>query len=114
MPHDLADALTYAGRWVDLIHRPSLTESEGKAVIEEAKRNFADHFNEGWLEYRKSVTEAGDWAATEWAGSTARPWARSAYWGRPISGCRWERSTAVPCITFRSATRAPSSASWRS
>jgi putrescine aminotransferase len=71
MPHDLADALAYAGRWVDLIHRPSLTESEGKAVIEEAKRNFADHFNEGWLEYRKSVTEAGDWAATEWAGSGA-------------------------------------------
>jgi adenosylmethionine-8-amino-7-oxononanoate aminotransferase len=23
---------------------------------------------ERWLEYRKSITEAGDWAAVEWAG----------------------------------------------
>jgi putrescine aminotransferase len=30
--------------------------------------NFAEHFNRGWLEYRKSVTEAGQWAATEWNG----------------------------------------------
>ena len=29
------------------------------------------HFNRGWLDYRKSVTEAGDWAATEWTGSGA-------------------------------------------
>ncbi len=28
-------------------------------------------FNKGWLEYRKSVTEAGDWAAAEWSGSGA-------------------------------------------
>lgn len=33
--------------------------------------NFAEHFNKGWLEYRKSVTEAGDWAATEWTGNGA-------------------------------------------
>ena len=35
MPHNLEDARAYAGRWVDLIHRPSLSESEAKAVIEE-------------------------------------------------------------------------------
>ncbi|HSB90588.1 MAG TPA: aminotransferase class III-fold pyridoxal phosphate-dependent enzyme [Anaerolineales bacterium] len=68
---DLDAARAHAERWVDLIHRPSLSESEAKAVIEESKHNFADHFNEGWLEYRKSVTEAGDWAATEWSGSGA-------------------------------------------
>jgi len=33
--------------------------------------NFAEHFNKGWLDYRKSVTEAGDWAVTEWTGSGA-------------------------------------------
>ncbi|HET7011914.1 MAG TPA: aminotransferase class III-fold pyridoxal phosphate-dependent enzyme [Anaerolineales bacterium] len=71
MPSDLDSARAYADRWVELIHRPSLSDGEGKALIEESKRNFAEHFNEGWLEYRKSVTEAGDWAATEWSGSGA-------------------------------------------
>ena len=37
----------------------------------ESKYNFAEHFNKGWLDYRKSVTEAGDWAAVEWTGSGA-------------------------------------------
>ncbi len=36
-----------------------------------SKHNFAEHFNKNWLEYRKSVTEAGDWAATEWTGQGA-------------------------------------------
>jgi putrescine aminotransferase len=44
---------------------------EGKRIIEESRQNFAEHFNRGWLEYRKSVTEAGDWAAVEWTGSGA-------------------------------------------
>ncbi len=64
-------ALTYAEQWVDIIHKPSLTPEEGKRIIEESKTNFAEHFNKGWLDYRKSVTEAGDWAATEWTGSGA-------------------------------------------
>ncbi len=68
-PYD--SALAYAGRWIDIIHKPSLTETEAREIIEESKRNFADHFNRGWLEYRKSVTEAGDWAAVEWTGSGA-------------------------------------------
>ncbi len=42
-----------------------------RQIIEESKYNFAEHFNKGWLEYRKSVTEAGDWAATEWTGHGA-------------------------------------------
>lgn len=64
-------AVAYAGRWIDLIHKDTLSESEAREVIEESKRNFAEHFNRGWLEYRKSVTEAGDWAAVEWTGSGA-------------------------------------------
>ena len=40
-------------------------------MIEEAKYNFAEHFNKGWLDYRKSVTEAGDWTAVEWTGQGA-------------------------------------------
>jgi putrescine aminotransferase len=71
MPQSLADAREYSKRWLGLIHKPQVTADEGKQIIEEAKANFAEHFNKGWLEYRKSVTEAGDWAATEWTGQGA-------------------------------------------
>lgn len=64
-------ALAYADRWLGLIHKTSLSEDEAKSIIEESKQNFAEHFNRGWLEYRKSVTESGDWAAVEWTGSGA-------------------------------------------
>ncbi|HLE15312.1 MAG TPA: aminotransferase class III-fold pyridoxal phosphate-dependent enzyme [Anaerolineales bacterium] len=71
MPQKLDEALAYSGCWIDIIKKTDLTESEGKSIIEESKYNFAEHFNKGWLEYRKSVTESGDWAATEWTGSGA-------------------------------------------
>ncbi len=65
------EAIAYSQRWIEIIHKTALTEEEGKQIIEESKYNFAEHFNKGWLDYRKSVTEAGDWAATEWTGSGA-------------------------------------------
>ena len=68
MPQNIKEALTYSKRWLELIEKPSVSETEGKQIIEESKKNFADHFNKGWLEYRKSVTEAGDWACVEWTG----------------------------------------------
>ncbi len=71
MRENYDEALDYSQRWIELIHKPSLPEAEAKAVIEESKYNFAEHFNKGWLDYRKSVTEAGDWAAVEWTGSGA-------------------------------------------
>jgi len=71
MPQDLKDALAYSDRWLELIKKPSVLEEEGKQIIEESKKNFADYFNTNWLEYRKSVTEAGDWACVEWNGRGA-------------------------------------------
>ncbi|MGC8958767.1 MAG: aminotransferase class III-fold pyridoxal phosphate-dependent enzyme [Chloroflexia bacterium] len=71
MPEGIEEALTYSRRWLEIIHKPALEEAEAKEIIEESKHNFAEHFNRGWLGYRKSVTEAGDWAATEWSGSGA-------------------------------------------
>ena len=71
MSQHLEKAIEYSGRWIDLIHKPQVDETEAKAIIEESKRNFAEHFNRGWLDYRKSVTEAGDWAAVEWIGRGA-------------------------------------------
>jgi putrescine aminotransferase len=71
MPQTLDDALAYSKRWMDIIEMSEVPEQLGKQIIEESKSNFAEHFNKGWLDYRKSVTEAGDWAATEWTGSGA-------------------------------------------
>lgn len=71
MPESLGEAMRYAQRWIDIIHKPALSEQEGKEIIQESKSNFAEHYNKGWLDYRKSITEAGDWAATEWTGSGA-------------------------------------------
>ena len=66
------DALKYSERWLGLIKQSTVTEEEGKWIIEESQYNFAEHFNKGWLDYRKSVTEAGDWAMTEWTGRGAQ------------------------------------------
>jgi putrescine aminotransferase len=71
MSQILDEALNYSERWVGIIHKKEVSSDEGKVIIEESKNNFAEHFNKGWLEYRKSVTEAGDWAVSEWSGSGA-------------------------------------------
>ena len=71
MPQTLNEAVAYSQRWLEIIKKTSVTESEGKQIIDESLYNFAEHFNKNWLEYRKSVTEAGDWAAVEWSGSGA-------------------------------------------
>ena len=72
MTHDYEDALEYSSRWLNLIHSKGFpAAAEAKRIIAESKENFAEHFNKGWLEYRKSVTEAGDWASVEWTGQGA-------------------------------------------
>lgn len=68
---DYPDAIYYAHRWLDIIARPTVTQAEGEAIVEETLYNFANHFNRGFLDYRKSVTEAGMFAATEWTGHGA-------------------------------------------
>jgi len=71
MTRNLEHALEYSKQWIDIIHKEKLVENEAKWVIDESKYNFAEHFNRNWLDYRKSVTEAGDWAAVEWTGRGA-------------------------------------------
>ena len=71
MAQNIDEALNYSNRWMGIIHKEEVSLDEGKIIIEESKQNFAEHFNKGWLEYRKSVTEAGDWASAEWSGSGA-------------------------------------------
>lgn len=69
---DYEDALDYSARWMDLIHKTDFpTQEQAYQIIDESKNNFAEHYNRNWLEYRKSVTEAGDWASVEWTGEGA-------------------------------------------
>ncbi|HCR71937.1 MAG TPA: putrescine aminotransferase [Anaerolineae bacterium] len=70
MNYDYEDALDYSSRWIDLIHKQEFPTKElAHEIIDESKDNFAEHYNRNWLEYRKSVTESGDWASVEWTGS---------------------------------------------
>ena len=71
MPQNIQNALKYSEKWLELIKKPEVSQEEGKLIIEESKANFSDYFNKNWLEYRKSVTEAGDWACVEWNGRGA-------------------------------------------
>ncbi len=69
---DYENALDYSAEWIDLIQKNEFpTQEQAQKIVGEAKSNFAEHYNRNWLEYRKSVTEAGDWAAVEWSGSGA-------------------------------------------
>ncbi len=61
-------AMDYAGRWLGIINCEELDESTAQQISKETVDNFVNHFNKGWVDYRKSVTEAGDYAGTEWRG----------------------------------------------
>jgi putrescine aminotransferase len=62
----------YAERWLDIIkEKQTPTIEEADWIASESLSNFREHFNEWWLEYRKSVTLAGDHAAIEWKWSGA-------------------------------------------
>ena len=65
---DYREAIQYSERWLDIIGREELDEKTAQEISRETVDNFVKHFNKGWVEYRKSVTEAGDYAGTEWRG----------------------------------------------
>src|SRR5215469_13985716 len=65
------DALTTAREYMDIIHAQTLTESQAQSLAQLTVENFANHYNPGFLQYRKSVTEGGDFAAVEWSGRGA-------------------------------------------
>jgi putrescine aminotransferase len=65
MPQNLEEAwpTQVAG---EISSRKLADRSRGKSIIDSPSYNLPEP-NKGWRDYRKSVTEAGDWAATEWA-----------------------------------------------
>ena len=70
MPRDIKGAFQEAVDFVNIIKQPagSVSLDDRKAIAAETVENFRDHINKGFLEYRKSVTEAGSFAVTEWTG----------------------------------------------
>jgi putrescine aminotransferase len=68
------DALAYSAKWLEIIKQKSTSIDEDTAIwiSKETKHNFVNHFNAGWVNYRKSMTEAGDYGAVEWRGEGAR------------------------------------------
>jgi putrescine aminotransferase len=61
--------LAYTHKWLEVIkEKQAPTPEEASWIEEESLYNFREHFNAGWLEYRKSVTVAGQHASIEWKG----------------------------------------------
>ncbi len=67
---DIRSAYSEARKMVDIILTPpDQTPLEVRQdIARKTVRNFRDHINKGFLEYRKSVTESGNFAYTEWTG----------------------------------------------
>jgi putrescine aminotransferase len=60
--------LASSRRYLDLIGGKQMSESEMHAFIGETVDSYEKHVNRGFITYRKSVTEAGQFAALEWTG----------------------------------------------
>lgn len=59
----------YTNKVLDLIAKEDITPEEAQWVTKETVDNFRDHVNPGFLNYRKSVTKDGQFAAVEWKDS---------------------------------------------
>jgi putrescine aminotransferase len=62
------DILQESQRWLDIINTKRLNDYKRRRITRETIENFNSYYNKGYLEYRKSVTEAGGHAAIEWSG----------------------------------------------
>ncbi len=55
-------------RWLSIINAHKLNDYKRRKVATDTLDNFKFYYNRGDLEYRKSVTEGGEFAAIEWSG----------------------------------------------
>jgi putrescine aminotransferase len=60
--------LQHTQRYLDLIAGRELSTAEKQAFIAETVESYEKFYNRGFIGYRKSVTEAGQFAALEWSG----------------------------------------------
>ena len=64
-----SEVLRHTERYLELLSAGELSLEEKQAFIRETVENYTQHYNRGFITYRKSVTEAGQFAAIEWSGS---------------------------------------------
>ncbi len=62
------DLIKKSQEWLDIINAKKITPKQKKEIIRVTIQNFENFFNRGFLEYRKSVAEAEDYASIEWTG----------------------------------------------
>jgi len=65
------DVLKLTGRYLELIGGRPMAAGEKQAFVAETVESYERHVNRGFLTYRKSVTQAGQFAAVEWSGQGA-------------------------------------------
>jgi putrescine aminotransferase len=66
LPND--QVVRHTQRYLDLIAGQELTPEEKRTFIAETVDSYEKYYNRGFISYRKSVTEAGQFAALEWSG----------------------------------------------
>jgi putrescine aminotransferase len=55
-------------RWLTIINAHKINQYKRRKIASDTVENFRSYCNRGYLEYRKSVTEGGEYAAIEWSG----------------------------------------------
>jgi putrescine aminotransferase len=60
--------LQHTQRYLDLIGGRELSTAEKQAFVAETVESYEKYYNRGFIGYRKSVTQAGQFAALEWSG----------------------------------------------
>jgi putrescine aminotransferase len=55
-------------RWLAIINAHKLNDYKRRKIVADTVDNFRFYYNKGYLEYRKAVTEGGEYAAIEWSG----------------------------------------------
>lgn len=62
-----ANVREYIKKVLEIIEKDEVTEEEAEWITKETVDNFREHVNPGFLEYRKTVTQGGQFAAVEWS-----------------------------------------------
>jgi putrescine aminotransferase len=65
------EVLQLSNRYLGLVGGRQMAEQEKLAFITETVESYEKYVNRGFLTYRKSVTQAGQFAAVEWSGQGA-------------------------------------------
>lgn len=66
-----SETLELGRRYLELIAGKPMSDTEKHAFIADTVEAYETHVNRGFISYRKSVTEAGQFAALEWSGHGA-------------------------------------------